>query len=65
MFARSGSLRGVISSTAFLGDRTRLLIDMCGPHPVVVETSDERVFTVGEAVALAIRPNAVMALGGD
>ncbi len=63
--AANGSLRGVIASIAFLGDRTRLLIGGIGPQPLVVETSEDREFAVGDPIGLAIRPNAVMTLGGN
>jgi putative spermidine/putrescine transport system ATP-binding protein len=62
--APAGSLHGVVASIAFLGDRTRLLVRGIGPQPLVVETTDEREFLVGDPISLAIRPNAVMALGG-
>jgi putative spermidine/putrescine transport system ATP-binding protein len=59
-----GHLRGVVASIEFLGDRTRLLVGGMGPQPLVVETSEDREFTIGETIALSVRPNAVMALGG-
>jgi len=62
--APDGHLRGTVAAIAFMGDRTRLLIGGIAPQPLVVDSTDDREFTVGEPVSLAIRPNAVLALGG-
>jgi putative spermidine/putrescine transport system ATP-binding protein len=59
-----GGLAGTITSVAYMGNCTRLLVDGFGGPPVIVECSDEREFRNGQQVALHIRPNALLAFAG-
>jgi putative spermidine/putrescine transport system ATP-binding protein len=55
-------LRGTVVSAFFLGDHTRLIVDTGGAQPIVVETVERRTFRQGEALALAVNPEALLAL---
>ena len=55
-------LRGTVSAAFFLGDHTRLIVDTGGSQPLVVETTERRTFRKGDAVALALNPEALLAL---
>jgi putative spermidine/putrescine transport system ATP-binding protein len=59
-----GDLRGTIVSVFFLGDHTRLVVDVGAPHPLTVETTERRVFRAGDAIALAVDPAALLTLEG-
>jgi putative spermidine/putrescine transport system ATP-binding protein len=63
--ATTATLKGTVTSIDYLGNCTRLLIDGFGPQPMVIETNEDREFLAGEEIALAIRPNAIMALRGE
>ena len=55
-------LRGRISASFFLGDRTRLLVEGIGSEPLVIETSVRREYRVGEEIGLVIEPNSLLTL---
>ncbi len=55
-------LRGRISASFFLGDRTRLLVEGIGSEPLVIETSVRREYRVGEEIWLVIEPNSLLTL---
>jgi putative spermidine/putrescine transport system ATP-binding protein len=55
-------LTGTVAAAFFLGDRTRLFVDVGESKPLVVETSARRDFQRGEAVGLAIDPRGLMAI---
>ncbi len=55
-------LRGQISASFFLGDRTRLLVEGIGQEPLVIETSERREFRQGEEIGLAIEPGSLLTL---
>jgi putative spermidine/putrescine transport system ATP-binding protein len=55
-------LTGTVDAAFFLGDRTRLFVQVGEGKPLVVETSARRDFRHGEAVALEIDPRGLMAL---
>jgi putative spermidine/putrescine transport system ATP-binding protein len=59
-----GALRGTVTSALFLGDRTRLFVDVGEGPPVVVESPARREFRRGEALALRIDPAGVLVLPG-
>jgi len=55
-------LKGAVVSAFFLGDHTRLIVDTGAEQPLVVETVERRTFRQGEALALAVNPEALLAL---
>ncbi len=56
------ALRGTIRNVFFLGDRTRLSIEGIAAEPVVVETTLRRAFARGEALAVQILPDRLIAV---
>lgn len=55
-------LRGRLTAAFFLGDRTRLFIDVGTERPLVAETGARRDFTHDEPIGLRIDPRGLMAL---
>jgi putative spermidine/putrescine transport system ATP-binding protein len=55
-------LRGRISTSFFLGDRTRLLVEGIGQEPLVIETSERREYRQGEEIGLVIEPGLLLTL---
>ncbi len=53
-----------VVSSFFLGDHTRLVVDAGGAAPLIVETTDRRAWPRGEAIHLAIAPEALLAVPG-
>ena len=53
---------GAVHSTFFMGDRTRLLIDIGESAPVIVETRLRATWASGEAIGLRVPAHAVMQL---
>jgi putative spermidine/putrescine transport system ATP-binding protein len=60
--AGQSGLEARITSAVFLGDRTRLLLEGFGPQPIIVETSERRLYAVGEIISVSIDPNALISL---
>lgn len=60
--AEASSLRGTIASAFFLGDRTRLFVEVGERQPLVVESTARRDFSHGEQVGLAIDPRGILIL---
>ena len=60
--AATPQLNGTVAAAFFLGDRTRLFIQVGEGKPLVVETSARRDFQHGEAVGLDVDPRGLMAL---
>jgi len=58
----ASSVRGKVSAAFFLGDRTRLFVDVGEEKPLVVETGARRDFAHGEVVGLRIDARGLMAL---
>ena len=56
------TLRGTIASAFFLGDRTRLFVEVGERQPLVVESTARRDFSHGEQVGLAIDPRGIVIL---
>jgi putative spermidine/putrescine transport system ATP-binding protein len=56
------SLRGQVAAAFFLGDRTRLFVDVGEAQPLVVESAARRDFSHGEAVGLTIDPRGLLVL---
>lgn len=56
------ALRGTIRNVFFLGDRTRLSIEGIVSEPVIVETTSRHPFARGEAVAVRILPERLIAV---
>jgi putative spermidine/putrescine transport system ATP-binding protein len=55
-------LTGSIAAIFFLGNRTRLFVDVGGAKPLVIETDARRDFQHGETIGLAVDPRGLMAL---
>jgi putative spermidine/putrescine transport system ATP-binding protein len=53
-------LSGDVMSTFFMGDRTRLLIDIGNDLPVIVETRLRAAWHAGERIGLRVPPQAIM-----
>ncbi|MBL8670258.1 MAG: ABC transporter ATP-binding protein [Alphaproteobacteria bacterium] len=56
------ALRATVTTSFFLGDRTRLVLDVAGTA-VTVDSSERAAWTRGEAVHLAVPPQALIDLG--
>ncbi len=61
----SADLRGTIASTFFMGDKTRLLIDIGAQAPVIAESRRRIAWHVGEPVALHVPRHALMHFDGE
>ena len=57
-----GTLHGTVAAAFFLGDRTRLFVEVGEARPLVVESTARRDFGHGEAVRLAIDPRGLLVL---
>ena len=55
-------LAGTIAASFFLGDRTRLFVDIGDRQPLVVESAARCQLAVGDAVRLVIDPRGLLAL---
>ena len=51
-----------VIASFFLGDHTRLVVDAGGAAPLIVETTERRIWPRGETVHLAIAPGALLAV---
>jgi putative spermidine/putrescine transport system ATP-binding protein len=60
--AGSGQLQGKISSAVFLGDKTRLVLDLANDTPLTIDVPGRTTFNVGENVGMSLRPDALMLL---
>jgi putative spermidine/putrescine transport system ATP-binding protein len=56
------SLQGTVAAAFFLGDRTRLFVEVGEARPLVIESTARRDFSHGEAVRLAIDPRGLLVL---
>ena len=55
-------LQGTVAAAFFLGDRTRLFVEVGEARPLVIESTARRDFSHGEAVRLAIDPRGLLVL---
>jgi putative spermidine/putrescine transport system ATP-binding protein len=55
-------LTGTVAAAFFMGDRTRLFVQIGDGRPLVVETGTRRDFSHGETVGLNVDPRGLMAL---
>ena len=60
--AAAPHLNGTVAAAFFLGDRTRLFVNVGEGRPLVVETSARRDFQHGDAVGLHIDSRGLMVL---
>jgi ABC-type Fe3+/spermidine/putrescine transport system ATPase subunit len=60
--APEGALTGRLLTSFFLGDRTRLVVEGVGEAPLILEASAGREFRPGQAVHVAIDPDALLTL---
>lgn len=61
----NADLSGTITSTFFMGDKTRLLIDVGGEAPVIAESRRRITWHIGEPVALHVPRHALMHFEGE
>ena len=57
---RRRALQGKVAAAFFLGDHTRLFVDVGEAQPLVVETTARRDFSHGDPVGLAIDPRGLL-----
>jgi putative spermidine/putrescine transport system ATP-binding protein len=57
-----GTLDGTVTAAFYLGDRSRLFVDVGEVQPLVVESATRREFSHGEAVVLRIDPRGLLVL---
>jgi putative spermidine/putrescine transport system ATP-binding protein len=62
--AGTGALRGNVASAFFLGNFTRVVVDLGGAQSVVADTLLRRTFAKGEAVGLDVDPSSILVLEG-
>ncbi|MBX9947191.1 MAG: ABC transporter ATP-binding protein [Reyranella sp.] len=55
-------LQGTVAAAFFLGDRTRLFVEVGEARPLVIESTARRAFRHGETVRLAIDPRGLVVL---
>ncbi len=55
-------LNGTVAAAFFLGDRTRLFVDVGEAQPLVIESTARRDFSHGDPVGLAIDPRGLLVL---
>jgi putative spermidine/putrescine transport system ATP-binding protein len=55
-------LQGKVAAAFFLGDRTRLFVEVGEAQPLVIESTARRDFSHGDAVGLAIDPRGLLVL---
>ena len=55
-------LQGTVAAAFFLGDRTRLFVEVGEARPLVIESTARRDFGHGEAVRLAVDPRGLLVL---
>jgi putative spermidine/putrescine transport system ATP-binding protein len=58
-------LEAKVISSFFLGDHTRLVVDAGAAAPLVVETTERRVWPRGETVHLAVSEGSILAVPGQ
>jgi len=57
-------LTGTLATVFFLGDRTRLFVDVGESQPLMLETAARRDFRRGESIGIRIDPAGLMQLEG-
>ena len=63
--AGSHDLEAKVISSFFLGDHTRLVVDAGGTSPLIVETTERRVWPRGETVHLAVAQGSILPVPGQ
>jgi putative spermidine/putrescine transport system ATP-binding protein len=58
----AGAIDGTVKAAFYLGDHTRLFVDIGEPQPLIVESASRREFRHGDAVALRIDPHGLLTL---
>lgn len=58
----AGDLRGTVAAAFFLGDRTRLFVDVGDERPLVVESLARCTLAVGQSVRLRVDPRGLLRL---
>ena len=57
-----GHLHGHLLAQFFQGAQSRLLVDVGGPQPLLVDSSDNQLYAVGASIALAVTPHMLFTL---
>ena len=57
-----GAIRGTVAAAFFLGDRTRLFVDVGEAQALVVESATRREFRHGDAIGLDVDPRGLLVL---
>ena len=57
-----GHLHGHLLAQFFQGAQSRLLVDVGGPQPLLVDSNDHQLYAVGAPIALAIAPHMLFTL---
>jgi putative spermidine/putrescine transport system ATP-binding protein len=60
--ANGASLRGVVDSVSFIGDRQRIVVSGASDKPMVVDAPNQSAIKAGDPVGLSIAPDAVRLL---
>ncbi len=55
-------MHGHLLAQFFQGAQSRLLVDVGGPQPLLVDSSDNHLYAVGAPIALAIAPHMLFTL---
>lgn len=58
----SGQLQGRLVGQFFQGAQSRLLVDVGGPQPLLVDSSDNLLYAANAAIALSVEPQALFTL---
>jgi putative spermidine/putrescine transport system ATP-binding protein len=58
----AGTIDGIVKAAFYLGDHTRLFVDVGEPQPLIVESTSRREFHHGDAVDLRIDPRGLLTL---
>ena len=57
-----GHLHGHLVAQFFQGAQSRLLVDVGGSQPLLVDSSDNQLYAVGAPIALAVAPHMLFTL---
>ena len=58
----SGHLQGRLVGQFFQGAQSRLLVDVGGPQPLLVDSTDNVIYAANAAIALSVEPQVLFTL---
>jgi putative spermidine/putrescine transport system ATP-binding protein len=61
----NASLRGVVDSVSFVGDKQRIVVSGASDRPLAIDASNQSAIKAGDPVGLSIAPEAVRLLPGE